>query len=348
MTSEEYEKQIFDLQQLLEISRSLCSTLQFSTIIGAVLDICMGQMHTLGSLVFILDSFDSDCFKLSENYNGMNVTPGMNYTIPFSHPLISKLTESDKVYTLEELTAGLEEDNYIKMICSLQPTLIVPLQVKKNLNGILMLGERIDLGEGIEYSDYEKKQITSIASLAAMAINNSALVERSSIDLMTHLKQRYYFFNVLADALGSASESKSCIAVIMFDIDHFKSVNDTYGHACGDYVLQEVSKIIRESIRGEDVAGRYGGEEFTVLLRDTDIKGGLLVAERIRQKVEKRDFCYESTPLKVTISAGVTSYDGNINFSVPLPKQFVDFADKALYKSKKTGRNKVSYMKVSK
>ena len=348
MTSDEYEKQIFDLQQLLEISRSLCSTLQFSTLIGAMLDICMGQMHVLGSLVFIMDSFDSDCFKLSENYNGMNIIPGGNYVIPFNHPLIAKLSESEKAYTLEDLKDGLEDDSYIQMISSLKPTLIVPLLIKKNLNGILMLGERIDLGEGTEYSDYEKKQIISIASLAAIAINNSALVERSSTDLMTHLKQRYYFFNMLADALSSASEQKTSIAVVMFDIDHFKSVNDTYGHACGDYILQEVSKIIRESIRGEDVAGRYGGEEFTVLLRDTDIKGGLLVAERIRMKVEKKDFCYENTTLKVTISAGVTSYDGSVNTGVPLPKQFVDFADKAMYNSKKTGRNKVSYMKVVK
>ncbi|MBQ3824624.1 MAG: sensor domain-containing diguanylate cyclase [Spirochaetaceae bacterium] len=348
MTSDEYEKQIFDLQQLLEISRSLCSTLQFSTLIGAMLDICMGQMHTLGSCVFIMDSFDSDSFKLSENYNGMNVVSGVNYVIPFLHPVVEKLNEKEMAYTFEELSQGLPDDDCMKMIASLKPTLIIPLQIKKNLNGILMLGERLDLGEGTAYSDYEKKMIISIASLAAIAINNSALVERSSTDLMTHLKQRYYFFNMLADALSSALEQKSSISVVMFDIDHFKSVNDTYGHACGDYVLQEVSKIIRESIRGEDVAGRYGGEEFTVLLRDTDIKGGLLVAERIRMKVERKDFRYENKQLKLTISAGVTAYDGNISSNVPMPKQFVDFADKAMYNSKKTGRNKVSYMKVTK
>ena len=348
MTAEEYEKQIFDLQQLLEISRSLCSTLQFSNLIGAMLDICMGQMHVMGSLVFIMDSFDSDFFKLAENSNGMNINPGMSYTIPFSHPIIAKLTEKEKPYTLAELKENLAEDDCIRMIESLSPTLIVPLQIKKNLNGILMLGERIDLGDGTQYSEYEKNQIISIASLAAIAINNSALVERSSTDLMTHLKQRYYFFNVLADALSAANEQKSSIAVIMFDIDHFKSVNDTYGHACGDYVLQEVAKIIRESIRSDDVAGRYGGEEFTVLLRDTDIRGGLLVAERIRMKVERKDFKYENTQLKLTISAGVTAYDGSASDNMPPPKKFVDFADKAMYNSKKTGRNKVSYMKVVK
>ena len=348
MTSEQYEKQIFDLQQLLEISRSLCSTLQFSTLIGAILDICMGQMHTLGSCIFIMDSFDADSFKLSENYNGMNVIPGVNYTIPFSHPIVEKLNESEVAYTFDDIVKVIPNDECMQMIASLKPTLIVPLQIKKNLNGILMLGERLDLGEGISYSDYEKNQIISIASLAAIAINKSALVERSSTDLMTHLKQRYYFFNMLADALSAANEQKSSIAVVMFDIDHFKSVNDTYGHACGDYVLQEVSKIIRESIRGEDVAGRYGGEEFTVLLRDTDIKGGLLVAERVRMKIERREFNYDNNKLKITISAGVTAYDGMVNESVPMPKQFVDFADKAMYNSKKTGRNKVSYMKVTK
>lgn len=344
-----YEKHIYDLQQLLEISRSLCSTLQTSTLIESILYTCMGQMHVLGAGIFIMDSIDADCFKLAENYSGIDVSPCIDYTIPVQHPIIENLSKEGKAFTLNEFFGDfsiIKKDSYVEMILGLKPTLMVPLLVKNHLNGFLLLGERIDLGEGSEYTEYEKNQILAIASLAAIAINNSALVERSSIDLMTHLKQRYYFFNALSDALSRAYEKKTSLCVMMFDIDHFKSVNDTCGHACGDYVLMEVARIIRESVRADDIASRYGGEEFTVLVNNADREGGMIVAERIRSRVENMDFIYENTHLKITISAGVAVYNGEQS-PIPQPKRFVDIADKAMYFSKRSGRNRVSFLQES-
>lgn len=339
---DQYEKKIYDLKQLLEISRSLCSTIEFSQLIESILYTCMGQFRVLGAGVFVLEALDSDVFILDRNYNGLELDSNVSYKIPTNNPVIAAITKSDRVFTLEELKKELPEGTNIDAISSLNPSLIVPLVQKNHLDGILLLGERITLPEETGYSSSEKEQILAIASLAAIAIYNAALLERSSTDMMTHLKLKYFFYNVLTDKLDMAMVQNLPLAVIMFDIDFFKRFNDTYGHACGDYVLQTVAKIIRSCIREKDLASRYGGEEFTVMLDDTDKDDAMTVAERIRQHVEEYDFCYENQHVKVTISLGVTLFNAESN-PVTSPKQLVDQADQALYVSKRSGRNRVTF-----
>ena len=338
----EYEKRIFDLNQLLEISRSLCSTLEFSTLIESILYTCMGQFHVLGAGIFVLNALDADSFHLDSNYNGIDPNPNIAYIIPTSNPVVSLLESSNKVYTVDELVAELPDSTDLNMITTLKPSLIIPLVQHNHLNGILLLGERITLSDDAGYNDYEKEQLGVIASLASIAINNAALLERSSTDMMTHLKLKYFFYNVLTDKLDNALASEGHLSVIMFDIDFFKRFNDTYGHACGDYVLQTVAKIIKSNIRDKDMASRYGGEEFTVLLNETRMEDAMIVAERIRSKVEQFDFCYEDQHVKVTISIGVATFDSKHN-PVTSPKLLVDQADQALYVSKRSGRNRVTF-----
>ena len=133
----------------------------------------------------------------------------------------------------------------------------------------------------------------------------------------------------------------------MFDIDFFKKFNDTYGHECGDFVLISVADIIKKSLRDVDVASRYGGEEFTVLLCDTDKEGAMIVAERIRSAIDEHDFVYNDQHLHVTISVGVSVFDAETNL-VNSPNCFVNQADQALYVSKSNGRNRVTYFEHEK
>jgi diguanylate cyclase (GGDEF)-like protein len=121
----------------------------------------------------------------------------------------------------------------------------------------------------------------------------------------------------------------------MFDLDHFKSVNDTWGHQVGDLVLQKVSQVIKETIRQVDLAGRYGGEEFMIICPETTLDQGVLLAERIREGIAVTDM--ETEDLKVTISGGVA--ESQADESVEL---LVNRADSLLYKSKHSGRNKIS------
>ena len=338
----QYEKKIYDLEQLLEISRSLCSTIEFPTLIESILYTCMGQLHVLGAGIFILEALDSNVFMLNNNYSGMDLEPTISYRIPINHPLINAISKHNTVYTLSELRKLLPDGIDLRMIATLHPSLIVPLLQRNHLVGVLLLGERLSIDGEANFSQYEKEQILAIASLAAVAINNAALLERSSTDMMTHLKLKYFFMQVLADKIDLALSQNSPLCVIMLDIDFFKRFNDTYGHACGDYVLQTVAKIMRSAIRSEDLASRYGGEEFTLLLVNTSREDAMTVADRIRSKIEQYDFCYENQHVQVTISLGVTEFNVKTN-PVMSPKGLVDQADQALYVSKRAGRNRVTF-----
>ena len=128
------------------------------------------------------------------------------------------------------------------------------------------------------------------------------------------------------------------LSVMMIDIDYFKKVNDTYGHLAGDFVLREVAKILKSTIRQSDICGRFGGEEFIILLPNTKLIGAMKLAERIRENIQNHDFIFNNKKIKVTISIGITSVSKNdSSFSL------VERADEALYAAKRGGRNRVEY-----
>lgn len=339
--NENYEKRLYDLQQLLEIARSLCSTMDYSRQIESILYVCMGQMRVLGAGIFVLDNWETDNYILGTNYIGMDLDSQIEYVIPRNHPVIKVLNERERAFVVDDIKKALPNES-LKEIYSLKPSLILPFFQGSRINGILLLAERMDFGDNTAYTDYEIKQILSIASLAGMTINNATLFERSSTDMMTHMKMKYYFFNALGEKLELALSQNVPVAVIMFDIDHFKIFNDTYGHACGDYVLISVSKIIKANVRQQDMASRYGGEEFTVMLPNTLKEDAMTVAERIREIVEETDFVYEGRHMHVTISGGVSVYDKDSN-PVRETKELVEQADKALYVSKNNGRNRITF-----
>ena len=339
--NEDYEKRLYDLQQLLEIARSLCSAMDYSRQIESILYVCMGQMRVLGAGIFVLDNWETDNYILGTNYIGMDLDSQIEYVIPRNHPVIEVLNEKERAFVVDDIKKALPNES-LEEIYSLKPSLILPFFQGRQINGILILAERMDFGGGTAYSDYEIKQILSIASLAGITINNATLFERSSTDMMTHMKMKYYFFNVLGEKLELAFSQNVPVAVIMFDIDHFKLFNDTYGHACGDYVLISVSKIMKANVRQQDMASRYGGEEFTVMLPNTSKDDAMAMAERIRKIIEETDFVYEGQHMHVTISGGVSVYDKDLN-PVRETKELVEQADKALYVSKKNGRNRITF-----
>lgn len=338
----EFEKHIYDLQQMLEISKSFCSTIEFSPLIESILYVAMAQMRVTGAGLFISEEFGSEYFKLSENYSGIAIDPTIEYKISIDSPFIEFLSSSSAVFDLRELSEKFPESQEIKVIESLNPSLIVPLMLKNHLNGILVMGERIFVENlSADYTTYERNEIQTIASLASVAVHNASLIDQSTTDMMTKLRLKFYFYNILEDKLDSAFSNEQTLSVIMFDIDFFKKFNDTYGHACGDYVLKKVAEIISDSTREGDLASRYGGEEFTVLLCNAGKDEAMLVAERIRKRIEQTTVFYEGHNMQITISGGISVFNVETN-PVRSAKVLVDQADKALYVSKRTGRNRVT------
>lgn len=163
-------------------------------------------------------------------------------------------------------------------------------------------------------------------------------MQLATTDAVTGLYNRHYLTSHLETRLQAAQSSGKALSVLMMDIDHFKRVNDTYGHAVGDLVLKEFAVRIGKNIRGVDLAARYGGEEFVVMMPETPTDWAFMIGDRLRQEVSENPFEVGTSegPLTVSVSIGVaTSFEGQS------PSALLEAADKALYEAKEGGRNRV-------
>ncbi len=335
---EQYERKIYDLKQLIEISKGLNSTLEYNNLIESILLTCMGQMVLAGAGIFLRKGIGHDNFSLHRNYRGFELDHSIDYDLPPDSQVVRFIEKSLRCYTLDDLQKGTTSDHSMEILTLLSPSLIVPLISKGALNGIIILGERLIEKE---FSESDREFLLHIASLASIAIHNATLYEMATTDMMTKLKIHHYFQTLIVEEIDRARRMSRPLSVIMADIDHFKDFNDTFGHQAGDIVLVNVARIIKESIRQSDVASRYGGEEFAVILPGTEIHEALIVAERIRQNIEKMLVRYDDRDLASTISIGVTQFDQEIDGS---KNSLIERADRALYLSKRNGRNLVSFL----
>lgn len=214
----------------------------------------------------------------------------------------------------------------------------VPLVRRGEMFGVLLAGSnRIDA-----YTTGQIELVETIAIQSSTSIDNARLyeeVQKASItDGLTGLDNRHHFNLLIDQEIERTIRYKRDLCMIMLDIDHFKNINDRYGHVTGDLVLQHVATMIEKYLRKADIAFRYGGEEFIILLPETDLKSGSLVAERIRSLIEEQACETDHSKVYVTVSLGVCNYQADFTDS----KAFVDAADQALYSSKSGGRNLVS------
>jgi two-component system cell cycle response regulator len=159
----------------------------------------------------------------------------------------------------------------------------------------------------------------------------------TTIDGLTEAYNKRFFVDALERELNRAARYGRGISLAMFDIDHFKKVNDTHGHLAGDYVLRELALLVSQNVRRQDILARYGGEEFAVILPEIDAAGSLLVCEKLRYLTEKFPFSYNGTTIQVTISLGIQNFDGAFKGI----EDFIAQADAKLYAAKQAGRNRV-------
>ncbi len=170
---------------------------------------------------------------------------------------------------------------------------------------------------------------------AGMQEANAQLAHLSRTDRLTELFNRGHWEERLNEEFKRGLRQSNPCSLVMFDIDHFKKVNDTYGHPAGDEVIRQTAQKIRETIREVDIAGRYGGEEFTVILVNSDKDGACQFAERLRKTIEGITVTHDGIDIKYTISLGISELSANLKD----PKAWIESADQALYKAKEGGRN---------
>ncbi len=165
------------------------------------------------------------------------------------------------------------------------------------------------------------------------------LYKMAVLDAVTGAFNKRYFLDRLKEEFSHAKRANQPLSLIMMDIDHFKTINDTHGHLAGDFILAQLTAAVKQIVRASDIFARYGGEEFAAILRNTDEKGAAQLAERIRRIVEKTPAHFEQASIPVTVSLGVTSLDAEASQT---DEDFIAAADRYLYQSKEKGRNRVT------
>ncbi|HEY3268404.1 MAG TPA: diguanylate cyclase [Armatimonadota bacterium] len=220
-----------------------------------------------------------------------------------------------------------------------------PLRSGTDIIGLLFLGKR----QPGYYNNASAHRFAAFAGLAALALRNVGLLEHARVlaitDPLTGLFNRRHFHEVAAAEFQRAERYHHPIACVMLDIDHFKQVNDRYGHAAGDRVLQSVVNACRGALRSVDVMGRYGGEEFTIVLPETAAADAVRVAERLRRAVCENPIGLEGYPEAITISLGVSACRPGAPNTVchsASADGLIHRADQAMYASKAAGRNRVT------
>ncbi|KXG78411.1 Response regulator PleD [Fervidicola ferrireducens] len=324
-----------ELTALYDVAATLSSTLNTDEVIKIVFDsaknvapwdtICL-YLYQQGFLVPVMyEGFSDDSIK------DFRIKPGEGIT---GKTLISKKGE---------VASYKKESAWLKMPGLPQDTktvMSVPLINSSGIVGAITLtSSRKDA-----YNAKNLKIMSILANQAAVAISNAQLFDKTShlavTDGLTGLYNHRYIYNQLEHMVNHVKNCGGTFSLILLDIDHFKSYNDNYGHLMGDKVLKKLAEILRQNVRTGDIVGRYGGEEFAIILPDTSGSEAYAIAERIRKAVESTEFAVteEGKKIFITVSAGVASCPDD----ALTVKELVNKADQALlFGAKKKGRNRV-------
>lgn len=210
--------------------------------------------------------------------------------------------------------------------------LAVPLVVEDRVTGMLL----VQSARKSAYDEHQLSLLTTVAQQAAVALENARHYEMATVDSLTGFFLRDYFFRRLDEEFQRVARYGGSFSVLMIDLDDFKEINDRHGHLAGDHYLGSISRTILKQLRGADLGCRYGGDEFCLLLPETDVAGSRVIAERIRQAVSAEIVGLDDLALRTTVSIGVAAYPehhaGNIN-------SLLRNADEALYRAKRAGRD---------
>ncbi len=321
---------------LYELNRLFSSTLDLQELGKMVLSLLSNLTHYDFAFIGVKESDNVKVIASEGEYRERVIDKELNLhdTIMgelFLHPEICRIRGS-KQQKMPVVERGLfPERDFSSILC-------VPMPVRNEVIGIMVFFSR----DKESFSLYERRILEMIGNQLALTIRNAQLykeMEQLAIkDGLTGLYNRRYFEEFLDSTLKEVDRYGYEISIIMMDIDHFKKVNDTYGHQVGDLVLKEVANMIKEEIREVDFPARYGGEEFITVLKFAKEKEACRIAERIRKRVGREKIEYlPGEFLSVTLSCGVASTSSNLEKEV-----LVEKADEALYFSKENGRNRVT------
>ncbi len=302
-------------------------------------------LHTVGSIHIALGNYDQAMsflqqgLELSKKNNSQLLE--LTYTLEITrlHQVHGALDQAEK--DLLQALQQAEQINSLTNISLIHERLVEIYKIKEDYKSALGHLEAYHETYKKIFNDKSDRRIKNLEILNQVELSRKQAdlyKELAGTDFLTGLFNRRHFYEIADNMLLQAIVDKSHLAIIMLDIDHFKIVNDTYGHKVGDEVLASVAGRIKKSLRGGDIAGRYGGEEFVILVANTPPEFCTNIAERIRRAVAGQPIQADQSSLNVTISLGVACIDPDQATKLEV---LINSADQAMYTAKNQGRNRV-------
>jgi diguanylate cyclase (GGDEF)-like protein len=339
---EEGQRRAARAETLLGAGIALTASLDPDTVTGAVLDQLAHLLAFDGAALLLLD--EGNHLRLVEGRGpfALNAELFAGFS-PEDSPLTHETARTGKPLLISDIPVHF--GGYPPLAYEwLGSAIVAPLVAQDRPLGVVIIGARAHA----QYTPEDAAAAAELARHAAIALRNAqvhaAMARAAETDALTGVSNRRALMDRLEREMERARRYRHPLAVLFFDIDRFKTFNDTYGHQFGDLVLKELANIARRSVRSIDLVGRYGGEEFVAVLPETDGDRALIVAERLRQNVVRYPFTLPSGErVGVTISVGVAVYPVDADTVTDL----VHTADAALYAAKAGGRNRVVYKPVS-
>jgi diguanylate cyclase (GGDEF)-like protein len=262
----------------------------------------------------------------------------VDFNMEISPSIIGKSIK-DKVPQLVGNFSADPKEDIIPKDKGLRSMMVAPLGYEDKSIGALMVTQT----NADFYTDEDLKLFTMLSNQIALAIRNIQIQETMGTmaitDSLSGLFTHGFFQDNLSKDLTKAKYDNKPLSILIIDVDHFKRINDTYGHPQGDALLKQLGGVLKSVTRKEDILCRYGGDEFTVTMINTNRISAVILAEKIRTTVEEYEFVLKGQVVHITISGGVGSFPEDAQ----IKKELIDCADKALYEAKKGGRNKISF-----
>ncbi|MFQ5867107.1 MAG: diguanylate cyclase [bacterium] len=338
-------QKVLDLETLQKLSTSISSVLEKEELLRLIVSLYV-DMAKVKKVSLMLTDENANELRI-QAAEGIDREKFERIKFKIGEGVAGKAAESGKVICLDDVRKFSDYKVFNPTGEKIRESLLVmPLTVKEKVLGVINLSNKLS---GEPFTKDEVTLYSTLANHVAVTIENAILYELAITDGLTQLYIPRYFQFRLKEEIERTQRYGQPLSLLMIDIDHFKSVNDLYGHQTGDEVLKMIAKKLKEKIRSFDIAARYGGEEFAIITPEMDSQGAAIFAERIRTIIEETEFNgLGNMPLKVTISVGTASYTKKDIEEKISRKVFIKRADQALYRAKKQGRNQVcNYSGVS-